>query len=49
MQVVRESNTDVAPSALAAAWADNEQRQRALATLLDDGLIVSRGAEFGLP
>lgn len=40
MAVVRESDSPVAPARLEAVWADAEQRQRALASLLADGLLV---------
>jgi A/G-specific adenine glycosylase len=50
MAVLRDSPGAVPTAALDAVWADSEQRGRALAGLLDDGLVVAldRGS-FALP
>ena len=39
MALLRESAGPVGPEALAAAWPEDEQRARALAGLLTDGLV----------
>ena len=49
MAVVRAADSPVPRSALDAVWDNAEQRDRALASLIDDGLIVASGARFGLP
>jgi A/G-specific adenine glycosylase len=45
------ANPDGVPAhAIAAAWADPQQRQRALSGLLHDGLIIAMpGQRYGLP
>jgi len=46
---LRDSPTPVAVDELARACPDDEQRMRAIASLLDDGLIVRRGRRYSLP
>jgi A/G-specific adenine glycosylase len=43
LQVLRDSDASVTHARLAKAWPDAEQRERALAGLLADGLLVSDG------
>lgn len=50
LAAVRASTTGVASAALAREWPDREQRKRALASLLADGLVVRRpGGRYALP
>ncbi|HEX5018034.1 MAG TPA: A/G-specific adenine glycosylase [Actinomycetes bacterium] len=49
MAVMRSTHEDVASSSLVAAWDDDEQRERALAGLIDDGLIVNVDGRYRLP
>ncbi|WP_246004755.1 A/G-specific adenine glycosylase [Nocardioides marmorisolisilvae] len=49
LAVLRDSEGPVAASRLEAAWSDVSQRERALASLLDDGLVVQEGQRFSLP
>jgi A/G-specific adenine glycosylase len=50
LTVLREAPGRVPATALDEVWADAEQRNRALAGLLDDGLVVRDGsAHFALP
>ncbi len=50
LAVVRDSAQPVAAATLSAAWQVNDQRDRALASLLDDKLIkVTRDGAFSLP
>ncbi len=47
MQVLRE-NSDITESELQKIWSDRSQYEKALASLLDDGLIEKRGKRFSL-
>ena len=49
LAVLREAEGSVGRSALDAVWSDRTQRERALASLLDDGLVVQEGQRFALP
>ncbi len=50
LAVLRDADTPVPRSAVDDCWDDPQQRERALATLLDDGLvIVVDGGAFALP
>jgi A/G-specific adenine glycosylase len=49
LAVLRDAHGSVARAALDAAWSDAAQRERALASLLDDGLVVQEGQRYGLP
>jgi A/G-specific adenine glycosylase len=49
MAVVRDADGPVATARLDAAWADATQRARALAGLLEDGLLVRVEAGYALP
>jgi hypothetical protein len=49
LAVVREAEAPVPLARLAAAWADEQQRGRALAGLVEDGLLVARGGGYALP
>jgi A/G-specific adenine glycosylase len=48
--VLRDSEGPVHRGALDAVWSDADQRERCLASLIDDGLVVRTGARaYGLP
>jgi A/G-specific adenine glycosylase len=47
--VLRETHAVVPRSRLDAEWADAAQRERALAGLLADGLVVTRAGGYALP
>ncbi len=47
--VVRDSEHPVTRARLDAAWSEPVQRERALASLLEDGLLVERAGRFALP
>ena len=50
LAVLRNSELAVAHAALAAVWPEPVQRERALASLLRDGLVVALGDQtYGLP
>lgn len=49
LAVLREAAGPVPRPALDVVWADAVQRDRALASLLADGLVVARGERFALP
>lgn len=49
LAVLRDADGSVRRAALDAVWADAPQRERALASLLDDGLVVQEGQSFRLP
>jgi hypothetical protein len=49
MRVLREGNGLVSRAELLAPVENNEQAQRALATLVADGLVVRRGSHYSLP
>jgi len=50
MAVLRESPSSVSASAIEAAWSDALQRDRALASLMADGLVEQRPrSRYGLP
>ena len=49
MAVMRSAADAVTRSSLESAWDDAEQRDRALASLLADGLIVADGSRYRLP
>lgn len=49
LAVLRDAIGPVSKLTLDAAWAEETQRERALASLLDDGLVVQEGQWFALP
>jgi A/G-specific adenine glycosylase len=49
LAVLRDSDTSVGRRALDAAWPHQDQRERALASLLADGLVVREGGRYSLP
>ena len=49
LAVLRDADGSVPRSALDAVWGDVPQRERALASLLDDGLVVQEGQRYALP
>jgi A/G-specific adenine glycosylase len=49
LAVLRDTEGSVPRSRLDAVWADAVQRERALASLLDDGLVVQEGQRYKLP
>ncbi|MGO4256534.1 A/G-specific adenine glycosylase [Marmoricola sp. RAF53] len=49
LAVLRDADGPVRRARLEAVWADVPQRERALASLLDDGLVVQEGQLFALP
>jgi A/G-specific adenine glycosylase len=49
LAVLRDAEGAVPISRLEVVWADVPQRERALASLLDDGLVVQEGQGFSLP
>jgi A/G-specific adenine glycosylase len=49
MAVLRASDDPVPAERLDAVWPDAEQRRRALAGLLADGLVRHRGETYALP
>ena len=49
LAVLRAADAPVPAAALATAWADRLQRDRALAGLLADGLVRVRDGRYGLP
>lgn len=49
LAVLRASEKPVPEDELAAAWPQPEQRDRALASLVDDGLVVPVGRRWSLP
>ncbi|OYO22769.1 adenine glycosylase [Enemella dayhoffiae] len=49
LEVLRASEEPVAAARLDLVWDDPVQRDRALASLLTDGLVVRRGKEYALP
>jgi len=49
LAVLRDTEGLVPASRLGAVWSDVPQRERALASLLDDGLVVQEGQSFRLP
>jgi A/G-specific adenine glycosylase len=49
MAVLRESEGSVARSRLDQVWSDNVQRERALQSLLTDGLVVESEGRYALP
>lgn len=49
MAVLRDGGDSVARHQLDAVWDDPVQRDRALASLLDDGLVVRSGDRYALP
>jgi len=49
LAVLREADGSVPPAALERAWADVGQRDRALASLLADGLVVGTEVGYSLP
>lgn len=50
LAVLREAADPVTPDALASAWpADADQRERALAALVADGLVIRMAARYCLP
>jgi len=49
LAVLRDAETVVPRQRLDAAWGDVAQRTRALASLLDDGLVVARDGGYALP
>lgn len=49
LAVVRDAHGVVEPQRLEAAWSEDAQRERALAGLLADGLVVARDGGYALP
>jgi len=49
MAVLRDSAGSVARSRLDGVWSDAVQRERALQSLLDDGLVVEAEGRYSLP
>ncbi|KQT93613.1 adenine glycosylase [Marmoricola sp. Leaf446] len=49
MAVLRDAPGSVSPDRLAEAWPEPVQRERALASLLADGLVVRLEGRYGLP
>jgi A/G-specific adenine glycosylase len=49
LAVLRDTHAVVPKTRLDAAWADDTQRERALAGLLDDGLVVASAGGYALP
>jgi len=49
LAVLRDADGPVRRDRLEAVWADVPQRERALASLLDDGLVVQEGQLWALP
>lgn len=49
LAVLRGSDRSVSRGELDAAWPVEDQRERALASLLDDGLVVREGQRYSLP
>jgi A/G-specific adenine glycosylase len=49
MAVLRDSESSVARSLLDGVWSDAVQRERALQSLLDDGLVVEVAGRYTLP
>ena len=49
LAVLRESDDAVEPAAVTTVWDDAVQRDRALASLLEDGLVVERDGLLALP
>jgi A/G-specific adenine glycosylase len=49
LSVLRDAEGDVTTDRLEAAWHDAVQRDRALASLVDDGLVVRSGEDWALP
>jgi A/G-specific adenine glycosylase len=49
LAMLRSSNKPIPNSDLAAAWQDSGQRDRALASLVQDGLVVTVGSGWSLP
>jgi A/G-specific adenine glycosylase len=49
LAVLRESDDAVEPAAVTTVWDDAVQRNRALASLLEDGLVVERDGLLALP
>jgi A/G-specific adenine glycosylase len=49
LAVLRDTDGTVAKARLDGVWADSVQRERALTSLLEDGLVVQVGRRFALP
>jgi A/G-specific adenine glycosylase len=49
LKLLRETRSSVSRAELTAVWPDALQRDRAVLSLLDDGLVVVIGDKFGLP
>ncbi|MCW2787046.1 MAG: adenine glycosylase [Marmoricola sp.] len=49
LAVLRDADGSVSRASLDAVWPDPVQRERALASLVTDGLVVRRGQRYGLP
>lgn len=49
LAVLRDAEGTVSKARLDATWADEVQRERALASLLRDGLVVRSGGRYALP
>jgi A/G-specific adenine glycosylase len=49
LAMLRDAEHALAPAVLDGAWSDHQQRQRALASLLDDGLVVAVSGGYALP
>ncbi len=49
LAVLRSSDEPVTAEQVAAAWQDRAQRERALASLIADGLVIAAGGTWALP
>ena len=49
LAVLRSSDVPVGPAELEAAWPDAVQRERALTSLIADGLVVATADRWSLP
>jgi A/G-specific adenine glycosylase len=49
MALARDASVPVTPRAVEQAWPDVTQRERCLASLLDDGLLERAGGGYALP
>ena len=49
LAVLRSSDEPVTGAALAAGWPESSQRERALTSLVADGLVVAAGSSWSLP
>jgi A/G-specific adenine glycosylase len=49
LAVIRDAEGSVAKARLDAVWGDEVQRERALETLIADGLVETAGDRYALP